>query len=372
MADYSDADLYDMSDEELAAAFKEAKAQDASPETAYEDEEDDITLEQPNAESDDNSSEDDEEVEFDEVLDTEEDELDGESDAEEDETEEKVTEPEKKEQPVQRRKYKANGKDYEFSDDEIFDKFGQVFGQAMNYTQKMQQLKPWRKTIDAIEQAKLSDDDISLAIDVLSGDKDAIAALLKRTGVDALELDVDNSSYEPKNYGRNETELAISDIVNEISKDKEYPITYDVLEKQWDEKSRTEFMSNPDMIRQLHVDVKSGMFDALSPVMQKMRVYDEGRKSDIEYYKMAAERYFADTAQNEARSTAQNTEQAARSKVAQVKADTQKREATRTASSKRKAAAPTGKTAGANKSVDYLDSSDSNFDDWYSRIQDSQ
>ncbi|MHB8098087.1 MAG: hypothetical protein ACYDD5_00675 [Sulfuricurvum sp.] len=372
MAEYSDTDLYDMSDDELAAAFKEAKAQDDSPETAYEDEVGDVILEQPDVESDDNSSVDDEEVEFDEVLETEEETLDEESDAEEDETEADETEPEAKEQPVQRRKYKANGKDYEFSDDEIFDKFGQVFGQAMNYTQKMQQLKPWRKTIDAIEQAKLSDDDISLAIDVLSGDKDAIAALLKRTGVDALELDVDNGNYQPKNYGRNEAELAINDIVEEISKDKEYPITYDVLEKQWDQKSRAEFIENPEMIRQLHIDVKSGMFDVLSPVMQKMRVYDNGRKSDIEYYKMAAERYFAEEAQDEARSTAQATEQVARSKVAQVKADTQKREATRTASTKRKAAAPTGKTAGANKSVDYLDASDEAFEEFYKRVQDSQ
>jgi hypothetical protein len=61
-----------------------------------------------------------------------------------------------------------------------------------------------------------------------------------------------------------------------------------------------------------------------------------------------------------------------REKVEQVKSDVQKREATTKASSKRKAAAPTGKSAGGTKVVDYLDDSDEAFESWYKRIQDSQ
>ena len=298
--------------------------------------------------------------------------------SEEEETEEVKIEADEDEQPVQKRKYKANGKEFEFTDDEIFNQFGQVFGQAMNYTQKMQQLKPWRKTIDAIEQAKLSQDDINLAIDVLSGDKDAIAALLRRTGVDALELDVDNVRYAPKDYGRNDTELAIKDIVDEISGDKEYAMTYDILERQWDQKTKEAFVENPELIRQLHIDVKSGMFDTIRPIADKMRVYDGGRQSDLEYYTMAAKQYFAEQRDTEARLNAQEArrtrteqEQAERGRVNQVKADQQKREATKTASAKRKAAAPTAKSAGAKQVVNYLDDSDEAFEEFYRRTMDS-
>jgi len=395
-------ELYDMSDDELEAAFKAAKAQEAPEETderneydedlgydedkevalldepeeldGDDDEEEELLdLEQPDEESDDNSLEDDEEDESEEDSEDEDGELDGEPEADDDNPDEDEDESKDDKQPVQveKRKYKANGKDFEFSDQEIFDKFGQVFGQAMNYTQKMQQIKPWRQTIDAIEEAKLSHDDVNLAIDVLKGDKEAIAALLKRTGVDALELDTDNAVYTPKNYGRNDAELAIEDIVSEISKDKEYAVTYDVLEKQWDSKSREAFVESPEMIRQLHIDVKSGMFDTISPRASKLKVYDGGSKSDLDYYMEAAGQYFSEQAQNEERQAVTEQRDVAREKVEKVKTETRKRQATKSASQKRKAAAPTKKSAGPKKTVDYLDTSDEDFEEWYTKIGDS-
>lgn len=373
---YTEEDLYAMSDEELQKAFREAKAEGQSPDLGAEEEED---LEQPDEDSEhDTSSDEEEEFEVDEESETDEGDPDEETESEEDKTEKTESESDEEEQPVQKRKYKANGREFEFTDDEIFNQFGQVFGQAMDYTRKMQQIKPWRKTIDAIEEAKLSHDDVTLAIDVLRGDKAAIAAVLKRTGVDALEIDTDNNSYVPKDYGRNDTELAIKEIVEEISGDPEYAITYDLLEKQWDEKTRIEFAKNPDMIRQLHIDVKSGMFDTIAPIMHKMKVYDGGRASDLDYYKMAAQQYFNEQADMEARLNAQEArqskaveEQAKREKVATVKSEQAKREATKTASVKRKAAAPTGKIGGSKSVVDYLDSNDEAFDDWYKKLQDS-
>lgn len=379
---YSEEDLWEMSDEDLQKAFKEAKAQDLSPETDYEedavDNDEEVDLEQPDEDSDyETSSEEEVEVGTEEDTEEVEGELDGEPEADEVDAEVK-TEADEDEQPVQRRKYKANGKDYEFTDQEIFEQFGRVFGQAMDYTKKSQQLKPWRKTIDAIEQAGLSQDDVNLAIDVLSGDKEAIAALLKRTGVDALELDTDNVNYTSRDYGRNDTELAIKDIVEEISGDKEYAITYDVLERQWDTKSKEAFVERPELIRELHLDVKSGMFDTLMPIVNKMRVYDGGKHSDLDYYGMAAKQYYNEQAQAEARLNVQEArrtrteqEQGTRAKIDQVKADEQRRVATKTASTKRKAAAPTAKSAGTKKVVDYLDASDEAFEDFYKRIQDS-
>lgn len=366
---YTEDELWEMSDEDLRNAFKDAKAEGLSPDTEIEQED----LEEPETESDDNAfSEEEVDVDTDEESEVEETEPDEEVETTDEETEEVEAEVEAEERPVQKRKYKANGKEYEFSEDEIFDRFGQVFAQAMDYTKKTQQLKPWRKTIDAIEQAKLSEDDVNLAIDVLKGDKDAIAALLKRTGVDALELDVDNVKYAPRDYGRNESELAIKDIVEEISRDKEYETTYDILEHQWDDKSRKAFVENPELIRQLHIDVKSGMFETLAPVVQKMRVYDRGRMSDLYYYKTAAEQHFAE--QQETRKYAEVTEQrtAERAKVDSVKVAAAKREATKTAAVKRKAAVPTPKSAGAGKVVDYLSDSDEDYSEWYKKLQDSQ
>ena len=381
-----DNDINELSDAELEAAFKAAKAEAGAPVTIEDTLVDDVDdndevdeLEQPDVDSDDDTSankEDEEEVEED--SETEEDNLD--EGAEADKEQPKATEDKSDEvvQPTQEiLKVKANGQEYEFTLDEMKSQFGSIFAKAQDYTKKTQALKEYRRTIDIVQNAGLSDNDLNLFADVLKGDKDAIAAVLKRTGVDALDLDVENVNYAPKNYGRNDTELAIKDIVDDISADKEYVITHNILEKQWDSKSREKFIEDPNMIKGLHIDVKSGLYDKLNPIMQKLKIYDGNSKSDLEYYFMAHDQYQA--SQREASSKAEKAELARiddhakateAEKVSNVKAKIAQQTATKDASVKRKAAAPTKKTAGTSK-INYLndDPSDEELDEWYKNIK---
>jgi hypothetical protein len=392
-------DVTELDDDALEAAYEAAKAELESPDTAiesdsaeYEDEDGDeeYEVEQPEEDSDDDTSDDDE-VEEDDSDDQEENEgepdeeleaVDGESDEEVEES------AEDKSQPTQAgldsflstvSKTRANGVDYEFTNQEKLAMFDKMFPQATDYTKKMQQLKPWRKQIDAIEQANLGQEDINLMIDVLKGDKDAIANVLKRTGVDALDLDVENANYVAKDYGRNDTELAIKDIVDEIGEDPEYRTTHNIINKQWDNKSVEAFVEDPSMIKLLHTDVKSGVFNQVSPIANKLKVYDGGTKSDLEYYKMAAQQYFGRQQDQQAQAVADNTASAEMARVAaekaridSVKAAEAKRTSVKSDSAKRKAATPTKKGGGAQKKVtDYLDDSDEAFDDWYNKVQDS-
>jgi hypothetical protein len=386
--------FFDMSDEQLEAAFREAKAQEESPETDLEnnnEEEQEETVEEivveeeeleNNTEEDnlkeesdsvDSSEESTEETEEEDSEETAEEETDQTSEEEEDASSDEETEEKDEEQPVQSYKFKANGKDYEFTSEEIVDRFPEIFGQAMDYTKKMQIIKPWRKTIDAIEQAKLDHSDVSLMIDVLKGDKDAIAEVLKRTGVDTLDLDTEeDSKYVAKDYGRDDKSLAIKDIVDEISSDAEYATTQSILSKEWDEASWNVISDKPEMIKLLHADVKSGVYQTLQPLMEKHKVYDKGRRPDIEYYKEAAEEYFNKNAQQEAYKAQQRQKEldasAKKEKLAQVKASSEKRNTVKEASVKRKAAAPSKASATNKGLVDYLDSSDEAFEDWYKSL----
>lgn len=405
--------LWDMSDDELEAAFKEAQASQDSPETEMEAEalpEPDFEESEPSVEEDTDeevSLDEDTEEEIDDGPEQPEDEdledsghdtsdesetddateedgeapdsddLDEDSDVDDEPSSDEADEDDEEEQPVQSYKFRANGKDYEFSSEEIVDQFPKIFGQAMDYTKKMQTIKPWRKTIDAIEGAELNHDDVSLMIDVLKGDKDAITEVLKRTGTDTLELDTETESkYVAKDYGRDDSALAIKDIVDDISQDVEYATTHNVLSKQWDESSWNVMAQNPEMIRLLHTDVKSGMYDTLQPLAEKLKVYDGAKKSDLDYYKEAAQQHFAQTAEQEAyeermaeKQAKREAAEAEKARLAEVKAKSQKRTATKQASVKRKAAAPT-KSAASRDVIDYLDDSDEAFDDWYKRLQD--
>ena len=372
--------MFYMSDDELEAAFREARAQDMSPETDIEMknsmvEDEPLDLEQPIEEDSDNDLVVDEVTEEEVVTDSEpEVEVADEEPAEVDEQTENTEDeelPEITETPVH--KFKANGKEYSFTPEEMMEQFPKIFGQAMDYTKKTQALKPWRKTIDAIESARLGHDDINLMIDVFKGDKNAIAELIKRTGVDTLDLDTENSKYVPKDYGRDDTALAIKDIVDEISADKEYETTHRILSKEWDEKSFSELTKDPELIRLLHVDVKSGMYDKVQPIAEKMKVFDRGRQSDLDYYKAAAQEYFRAEAETERRAKAIEDQRLAReaklarqAEIERVKATQIKQAAVREQAVVRKAAAPVKSNAGTKKTVtDYLDESEEAYDEWY-------
>lgn len=373
--------MFYMSDDELEAAFREARAQDMSPKTDIETEtismveDEPLDLEQPIEEDSDNDLVVDEVTEEEVVTDSEpEVEVTDEEPAEVDEQTENTEDeelPEITETPVH--KFKANGKEYSFTPEEMMEQFPKIFGQAMDYTKKTQALKPWRKTIDAIESARLGHDDINLMIDVFKGDKNAIAELIKRTGVDALDLDTENSKYVPKDYGRDDTALAIKDIVDEISADKEYETTHRILSKEWDERSFSELTKDPELIRLLHVDVKSGMYDKVQPIAEKMKVFDRGRQSDLDYYKAAAQEYFRAEAETERRAKAIEDQRLAReaklarqAEIERVKATQIKQAAVREQAVVRKAAAPVKSNAGTKKTVtDYLDESEEAYDEWY-------
>lgn len=372
--------MFYMSDDEIEAAFREARAQDMSPETDIEIEnsmveDEPLDLEQPIEEDSDNDLVVDEVTEEEVVTDSEpEVEVADEEPIEVDEQTENTEDeelPEITETPVH--KFKANGREYSFTPEEMMEQFPKIFGQAMDYTKKTQALKPWRKTIDAIESAKLGHDDINLMIDVFKGDKNAISELIKRTGVDTLDLDTENSKYVPKDYGRDDTALAIKDIVDEISADKEYETTHRILSKEWDEKSFSELTKDPELIRLLHVDVKSGMYDKVQPIAEKMKVFDRGRQSDLDYYKAAAQEYFRAEAETERRAKAIEDQRLAReaklarqAEIERVKATQIKQAAVREQAVVRKAAAPVKSNAGTKKTVtDYLDESEEAYDEWY-------
>lgn len=399
-----DEDLWDMSDDDLEAAFRDAQASQRSPDTDIEEEnsgssESDISdtfetedsdeiieddgPEQPEDDLEDSGHDTSDESDSEEVTDEDEakpaEEAPDEDSTEEDPSSEETDEENEEERPAQTYKFRANGKDYEFSSDEIVDQFPKIFGQAMDYTKKMQAIKPWRKTIDAIEGAELTHEDVSLMIDVLKGDKNAITEVLKRTGVDTLELDTEaDSAYVAKDYGRDDSALAIKDIVDDISRDEEYATTHNILSKEWDDRSWNAMARDPQLIRLLHTDVKSGMYKTLQPLAEKLKVYDGGQKSDLDYYKQAAQEHFTQVAKQNAyeKQKADKAEQARaaaaeRARLEEVKAKAAQRTATKQASVKRKAAAPTKNVSPGRDVIDYLDDSDEAFDDWYKRLQDS-
>ena len=378
--------LYSLSDEELEKAFLDAKENEQyaeadepiqESEEVYEDEEIEI-MEQPGEDEDSieegATSTDEVETETESTADAtkpDKEVVEGDEDPiEDDNLEDEIVDEAQKEH--QELAFKANGREYKFTQDEIMAQFPKIFGQAMDYTKKTQAMKPWRKTIDAIEEAKLGHDDINLMIDVMKGNKEAIAEVLKRTGVDSLEIDTENSKYTPNDYGRDDKALAIKDIIEEISVDREYEITHKVLSKEWDEKSFKKMTDDPELIRLLHNDVKSGTFDKVQAVAEKIKVFDRGLKTDLEYYELASMEIAQQYQEEQRRAYEVERQRADRearlarqAEIDRVRKTQERQKEVEVKAVERKAATPTSRKAVSSKVVDYLDDSDEAFEDWY-------
>jgi len=257
---------------------------------------------------------------------------------------------------VEKYKIKANGMDFEFTTDELV----ALAPKAMDYTKKMQELSPWRKSISALKEAGLTQEDLNLAIDVLKGDKAAIKEVAKRNelDLDTLAFDEDEqAAYIPTQYGKDDSQLAIEEIVSQISGDPEYAITRQVVDGQWDGKSREILAAKPEMISALHNDIKSGVYDAVSPMAFKLKVLDGGSKSDLEYYIKAGEQYYAGLEQNNLKNKAEEVNAIENNNAKQADA-----------AKTRKAAGTTKNSAGKKDIIDYLDDDDEKFDEWYKNV----
>lgn len=261
--------------------------------------------------------------------------------------------------PPQLYKFKANGQDFEFTQDEINQQFGTVFGKAMDYTQKMQKISPYRQMISALEEENITQDQLNLAIDVLKGDKAALQKLIADKDIDIYDLGdkEEDAPYVPNTYGKDEHQQRLEELDRTLSKDPEYAQTVDIVGRQWDAKSREALSDNPEWIVGLHSDVKSGVFAKVAPEATKMKMLDGGTKSDIEYYLMAGQRILG---QGDATPPPAVEDP--------VKKATQQYVDDSTAANKKRAASSTPSRAGSKSVVDYLDDNDENFDAWYKNI----
>ena len=388
-------DLFDMSDEDLEAAFKAARGSSTEDIAELSDEpvedfqgdgdgdyegdgdgDDDNGTDAPASETgDDDGDDDDDEAKA----------AEGES-TDAGNVEEPADTEAGKEVPAPaaptRHTFRANGQEFSFTEEEIMKNFPSVFGQAMDYTKKMQAIKPWRKTIDALESASIGQEDLNLAIEVLKGTPEAIGEILKRHSIDPYELRTnaeEAANYVAPDHGRDAHQLAVRDVLTDLHSDPDFAITRGVLDKGgWDDTSWEFLTEDPERIRLLHQDVKSGLFRESMGEMQKLKALDRGRKPDYQYYLEAARTVIEGT-QAAALQEQQRQQQAAQAEASRVeqqrrtrvKEQGQRRAATAQAAAGRRAAAPAATRPKAPGPQDYLSASTEEFEDWYKSVMDN-
>lgn len=192
--------------------------------------------------------------------------------------------------------FRANGREVQISnvDDAI-----RLMQQGANYSKKMEELKPKRALIKTLEQHGLTDkEQLGYLVDLANKDPKAIAKLVKESGIDLYEFDVEQANeYSPNLQIQEPT--AFEDIVSEITANN--PDAVDVLNVigQWDDETKDFLYNKPDGLRIFAEHKANGFFDKVVGIIENERMF--GRMTDKTYLEA-----YADI---EAMLNAQNTQQ---------------------------------------------------------------
>jgi hypothetical protein len=298
MSTLNNEQLEELSDEELEAEFNKIKQESLSldEKESNEEQDHDEPLDESNdvqdetTDSDDDADEPEEESELsldevdegkEETSSEDEGQPDGEPASDEDDTKSEPTET------LKLKPLKVDGKELPINSlDELYT----MASAGTKFTQKMQAISKYKKAYMIMDKQGLTDEDISLLAEAKTGNKDAIATLIKQAGIDPLELDDGPSeNYTPGAFIPSDAVVQIEEIQKELSAEPEvYQNTVRVVNDILDERSQEMLVQNPNLIRGIHEDIKSGAFQYVMAEAEKLKLMDGASKPDFEYYLIAA------------------------------------------------------------------------------------
>jgi hypothetical protein len=159
---------------------------------------------------------------------------------------------------------------------------------GVDYSRKMEQMKPYLRVLKTLEKNDLLDiDKVNFFIDLDKKNPDAIRKFLKDSEIDPMDLSLEDSAdYKPNDHTVGDNEILLEEVLEDIRGSKAFDRTVDVITNQWDTASRQILMDNPRIIQILNEHVEAGIFDQIADVVASEKTF--GRLtglSDLEAYK---------------------------------------------------------------------------------------
>ncbi|WP_289100985.1 hypothetical protein [uncultured Marinobacter sp.] len=287
----------ELTEEEGALEESDAEDSEAQPE---EDDAEDSSYEEENEDVDEGTDEealdDDEASDTDELDDAEASDEDEDEDASEDQDTEAIDYKAEYERLMA--PFKANGKEMQVKS---IDEVRTLMQMGANYNKKMAALKPSLKTLKLLEKHDLlGEDRLNYLIDLDKKKPEAIQKLIKDSGLDPLEMDVDSDSdYKPETYTVDDREMALDEVLERIQDTPTYANTIDVISNKWDSKSKQFIANDPTLIETINDHMASGIFEKVSSEVEKERTFGRlSGLSDLEAYNQVGERLHREGAFN--------------------------------------------------------------------------
>lgn len=180
--------------------------------------------------------------------------------------------------------FKANGREIQITKPEDMISLAQ---KGLNYVKNMTELKPVKQLNALLNQHGITQEDLGLLIELKQKKPEAIAKIVKESGVDIYGLDVDGADkYVPNAPQAPHINEALEATLEELKVSSPvFNQTIQVVGNQWDDSSRNKIAEHPQLLRIIDAQMADGTFAKIDSVVQYERAL--GRLvglSDLEAY----------------------------------------------------------------------------------------
>ena len=155
--------------------------------------------------------------------------------------------------------FKANGKTItpRNADEAI-----QLMQMGANYTQKMQQIQPYRKVIAMLQNADLMDEaKINFLVDLSKKDPEAIKKLVKDSGIDPMDMDVSvEPNYKPGKNQVSDKQVNFQDILDTLTSTPDGVKTLTTINDTWDTASKQLLGETPELMTAIQSQIGNGIY----------------------------------------------------------------------------------------------------------------
>lgn len=185
--------------------------------------------------------------------------------------------------------FKANGKDISVAN---VDEAISLMQMGANYNKKMAALKPNLKLLKLLENNKLLDEaKLSYLIDLDKKNPEAITKLLKDSGIDPLDVDLEKESeYKPNTYTVHDKELELDEVLANLQDTPTYGQTLDIVGNKWDGPSKQIVADNPQLLTLINDHVARGIYAVISKEVERERLFGRlNNVTDLEAYKIVGD-----------------------------------------------------------------------------------
>lgn len=165
---------------------------------------------------------------------------------------------------------KANGKEIKLNSVE---ELVQLAQQGANYTRKMQELAPHRKTLLMLENNGVDADKLDFLIALSKKDPAAIQKYLKDSGVNPLDIDVEaEATYQGGNHRVSDEEAAFANTLEDMQMSEAGKYVLQSIHGTWDQASKELLVTQPNIMEIMRQQHEAGFYDRISAEVDRQRM----------------------------------------------------------------------------------------------------